>query len=278
MLSTILETMASRIWSTWDVNRTVSWLYPEGKFSLINFDLSDELFWSQNEPHEKNRKKLKYFSSPLHPISLQTRQDKQYPQPFPSTTECRYIWTTIKTFFLLQKSNRLSTKQDNCSSQKSLVFKKKNGGGGERKGNSKKSTKQKHKCHSVISNPKTGAARSVCARVWRHSAQSWEEETLWLVPSLAVLWVEGRWNVRPPVGLEEGAGGSRSGVQVGLPGGTGGGRSTAGSLLWLRRDPGTIADVATAGLSAKSSAGTAHTGKASPHYGHACVSQGGSAG
>lgn len=82
----------------------------------------------------------------------------------------------------MQKSNRLSTKQDHCSSQKSLVFKKNTG----RKGNSKKSTKQKHECPSVISNPKTGAARSACARVWRHSAHSCEEETLWLVPSLIV--------------------------------------------------------------------------------------------
>lgn len=55
-------------------------------------------------------------------------------------------------------------------------------------------------------------------------------------------------------------------------------RSMADSLLQLRCDPGTTADAATACLSVKSSAGTAHTGKASPHYGHACVSQGGSAG
>lgn len=138
----------------------------------------------QNGPN----KRLKCFSSPLHPILLPRCQDKQYPLPFPSTTKCRYIWTTIKTFFFFaKKSNRLSTKPlDHCSSQKSLVFKKKKVGGGE---HSKKSTKRKHKCPSVISNPKTGAARSVCVRVWCHSAQSWEEETLWLVPSLAVLWM-----------------------------------------------------------------------------------------
>lgn len=88
----------------------------------------------------------------------------------------------------------------------------------------------------------------------------------------------GRWNVRPPAGPEGGAGGSRSGVPVGVLGGTGVVRSMAGSLLWLRCDPGTTADAATAGLSVKSSAGTVHTGKASPHYGHACVSRGGSAG
>lgn len=55
-------------------------------------------------------------------------------------------------------------------------------------------------------------------------------------------------------------------------------RSMAGSLLWLHCDPGTTADVATAGLSVKNSAGSVHTGKASLHYGHVCVSQGGSAG
>lgn len=88
----------------------------------------------------------------------------------------------------------------------------------------------------------------------------------------------GRWNVRRPACLVEDAGDSRSGVRVEVPGGTGVVRSMAGSLLWLRRDPGTTADAATAGLSVKSSAGIVHTGKASPHYGHACVSQGGSAG
>lgn len=65
---------------------------------------------------------------------------------------------------------------------------------------------------------------------------------------------------------------------MGVPVDMGAVRSMAGSLLWLHRDPGTTADAATAGLSAKSSAGTVHTDKASPHYGHACVSQGGSAG
>lgn len=90
--------------------------------------------------------------------------------------------------------------------------------------------------------------------------------------------MKGRWNVRPPADLEEGAGDSRLGVQVGVLEGTGVARSTAGSLLWLRCDPGTTADAATAGLSVKSSAGTVHTDKASPHCGHACVSQGGSAG
>lgn len=82
----------------------------------------------QNGPN----KRLKCFSSPLHPILLPRCQDKQYPLPFPSTTKCRYIWTTIKTFFFFaKKSNRLSTKPlDHCSSQKSLVFKKKRWGGG----------------------------------------------------------------------------------------------------------------------------------------------------
>jgi len=65
--------------------------------------------------------------------------------------------------------------------------------------------------------------------------------------------VEGRLNVRPQVGLEGGAGDSRLGVQVGHLGGMGVGRSMAGSLLWRRRDPGTVADAATAGLSVKSS-------------------------
>lgn len=74
------------------------------------------------------------------------------------------------------------------------------------------------------------------------------------------------------------AGDSRLGVPVGVLGGMGVVRSMAGSLLWLRCDPGTTADAATADLSLKSSAGNVHTGKASPHYGHACVSQGGSAG
>lgn len=88
----------------------------------------------------------------------------------------------------------------------------------------------------------------------------------------------GWWNVRPPACLVGDAGDSRSGARVEVPGGTGVVRSTAGSLLWLRRDPGTTADASTGGLSVKSSAGTVHTGKASPHCGHACVSQGGSAG
>lgn len=89
--------------------------------------------------------------------------------------------------------------------------------------------------------------------------------------------MQGRWNVRPPADPEADAGDSRLGVQVGVLGGTGGVRSTAGSLLWLRCDPGTTVDAATAGLCVKSSAGTVRTGKASPRYGHACVSQGGSA-
>lgn len=88
----------------------------------------------------------------------------------------------------------------------------------------------------------------------------------------------GRRNVRRPVDPEGGEEDSRSGVQVEVPGGTGVVRSTAGSPLWLRCGLGTTADAATAGLSVKSSAGTVHTGKASLHYGHACVSQGGSAG
>lgn len=47
-----------------------------------------------------------------------------------------------KNFFFcfLQKSNRLSTKQDHCSSQKSLVFKKNTG----RKGNTVKSQQNKN--------------------------------------------------------------------------------------------------------------------------------------
>lgn len=40
---------------------------------------------------------------------------------------------------------------------------------------------------------------------------------------------------------------------MGVPGGMGVVRSMAGSLLWLRRDPGTTAGAATAGLSVKSS-------------------------
>lgn len=115
-------------------------------------------------------------------------------------------------------------------------------------------------------------------RRWSVASLSAEEETLWLLRSLAWLWMWGGWNVRLPVGLEGGAGGSRSEGRGEAPGRTGAVRSTAGSPLWLRRDPGTTAGAATACLSVKSSAGTAHTGKASPHYGHACVSQGGSAG
>lgn len=67
-------------------------------------------------------------------------------------------------------------------------------------------------------------------------------------------------------------------MRAGVLGDMGAVRSMAGSLLSLRCDPGTTADAARAGLSVKSSAGTVHTGMASPHYGHACVSQGGSAG
>lgn len=141
---------------------------------------------------------------------------------------------------------------------------------------SQQKKKTKHKCPAVVINPKTRAARSACARMWWHSAQSWEE-TLWLVPSLEVLWIQGRWNVRPPVDPEVDAGGSRLGVPVGVLGDMGVVRNRAGSLLWLRRAPGTTADVAIVGLCVKNSAGTVHTGKASLHYGHACVSQGGSA-
>lgn len=84
---------------------------------------------------------------------------------------------------------------------------------------------------SLCHNPKTGAARSACTRVWHHSAHSCEEETLWLVPSLAALQMWGRWNVRPPAGPEEGAEDSRLEVPAGVPGGTGVVRSRAGSLL-----------------------------------------------
>lgn len=60
-------------------------------------------------------------------------------------------------------------------------------------------------------------------------------------------------NVRPPVDPEVDAGGSRLGVPVGVLGDMGVVRNRAGSLLWLRRAPGTTADVATVGLCAKSS-------------------------
>lgn len=89
--------------------------------------------------------------------------------------------------------------------------------------------------------------------MWRHSAQSREEETLWLVPSLAELWIQGRWNVRPPADPEGGAWDSRLEVRVGALEDTGVVRSTAGSLPSLRCDPGTTADAATVGLSVKSS-------------------------
>lgn len=141
----------------------------------------------------------------------------------------------------------------------------------------KSKQKWKHECPAVVIYPKLGAEKTVCARMRRHSAQSWGEETLWLVPSLAALWVLGRWNVRQPAAPAVDAGGSRLGVQVGVLVDMGVVRSMAGSLLWQRRDPDTTADVATAGLCVKNSAGTVHTDKASPHYGHACVSRGGSA-
>lgn len=113
--------------------------------------------------------------------------------------------------------------------------------------------------------------------MWRHSAQRRGEETLRLVPSPLTLWIPGRRNVRRPDVPGVGAGGSRLGVQVGAPADMGVVRSMAGSLLWLRCDPGTTADAAAAGLCVKSSAGTFRTDKASPHCEHACVSQGGSA-
>lgn len=67
------------------------------------------------------------------------------------------------------------------------------------------------------------------------------------------MWGGGRWNVRPPAGLEEGAEDSRSEAPAGVLGGTGVVRSTAGSLLWLHCDLGTTADAVAAGLSARSS-------------------------
>lgn len=67
-------------------------------------------------------------------------------------------------------------------------------------------------------------------------------------------------------------------MEVGVLGDMGGVHSTADSLLWLRCGPGTIGDAATVCLSVKNSAGTVHTGKASLHYGRACVSPNGSAG
>lgn len=73
------------------------------------------------------------------------------------------------------------------------------------------------------------------------------------VSSLAPLWMQRGWNVRQPAGQEGGAGDSRLEVPVGVLEGTGGVRSMAGSLLWLRHDLGTIADAAAAGLSGRSS-------------------------
>lgn len=53
----------------------------------------------------------------------------------PSTTKCKFFFLNNKLFFL-QKSNRLSTKQDHRLSQKSLILKN-----GKKQKHSKKSTK-----------------------------------------------------------------------------------------------------------------------------------------
>lgn len=39
-------------------------------------------------------------------------------------------------------------------------------------------SKLKTKRPTVVIDPKTGAVRSVCARMWHHPAQRWEEKTL----------------------------------------------------------------------------------------------------
>lgn len=109
-------------------------------------------------------------------------------------------------------------------------------------------------------------------------------ETRWPVPSLGdgvCVWREGGWegmSVRQPVDQGVGEGGSRWVERVGAPGSKGGARSTAGSPPWPHHGPGTAADVAAAGPSARSSAGIAHIDKASLRCGHACVSPDGNAG
>lgn len=88
---------------------------------------------------------------------------------------------------------------------------------------------------------------------------------MWLGPSPMELWVRKRRNVRLPDAPVEGAGGSRLGERVEVPGGTGVVRSTAGSLLWVRCDPGTTADVAAAGLCVRnSSRDTKRTNESGP--------------
>lgn len=154
--------------------------------------------------------------------------------------------------FFPQKSNRLSKKQDHCSSQKSLVLKKKKTNMG-RKGETVKIQNKNTNVPLSLEIPrlelqdqpalKCGVAQHRTAkmrpcgfsRLWRH----WG----------CRLW----WNVRLPAGQGGDAGDSRLEVPVGVPGGMGVVRSMAGSLLWLRRGLGTTADAATAGLSVRSS-------------------------
>lgn len=89
-------------------------------------------------------------------------------------------------------------------------------------------------------------------------------------------WIQdgGGWrgSVRQQGGPAGGAGGSRSeGREAGLVG-TAVAHSTAASPLWARSGPGIIAGAATVCLSARSSVGSAHTGRASLHCEHVCAS------
>lgn len=152
-----------------------------------------------------------------------------------------------KNFFFLQKSNRLSTKQDHCSSQKSLVFKK-NGG---RKGNTVKSQQNKDTNvprSSVIPRRAAEGSALECGVTQRRRRNP-------VAPLLSGVVVDvGRVECQ----TASRPGGGCRGLQVwgaggGAPGRTGAVRSTAGSPLWLRRDPGTTAGAATACLSVKSS-------------------------
>lgn len=66
--------------------------------------------------------------------------------------------------------------------------------------------------------------------------------------------------------------GSRSVGPVGGLGGTAVARSIEASLLWGHSDLDTVAGASTVCPSVRSSAGNAHTGRASLHYVHVCAS------
>lgn len=95
--------------------------------------------------------------------------------------------------------------------------------------------------------------RSACARSVASCDTQLQRRDPVDVSSLAPWWVQRGWNVRRPAGQEVDAGGSRWAAPAGALEGTGGGRSTAGSPPWPRRDLGTVAGVAAAGPSERSS-------------------------